>query len=232
MNTLADIAKEASRLLNDSYRDDPEYDFTRWSQVELIHYATDALRVLVALYPKKFGKLTKFELVPGMVQELPSGCSKLLKILGTENQLLNGDANASIAKSIDDRLGNLFAKDCSEAVSFLAEDYKIDSFSIEENADKIFYVKPPVPVTETPVIAVAICAGIPADIDRDYTPEDWMHNLIIEWILYRAYGSEDESSQSKENSDTHLRHFYALLGNYVQADSPKSYVAPGSRDNQ
>lgn len=214
MTTLSQIAQEASKLLNDSDNCDSEYNFTRWSRSELVEYAKDAILMIAMLYPKKFNKPVEITLSPGTVQCLPDSCIKLTKLLGVVDE---SGTISSIVSSGDDRLGSLFSEVCAESVD--PSNYKIESYSYEESADNIFYVQPPVPNGSEPVVVSALCAS-PPDLSKEdskYEPAGWMHNLIIEWILYRAYSSEDESSSSSNNAKMHLEHFYTIMGNYVNA---------------
>lgn len=217
MDTLKDIAVEASRLLNDSYDCDPEYNFTRWSKSELIEYGKDAIRSLFTLVPKKFTSVKKIELVPGKVQYLPEGCTKIVKVLNAGDND-NTQAVSSIANSVNSRLGNLFSDKCSGSAYLLdPSSYTIESFSLDESSDQIFYVEPPVPVSSDPIYANVICYGLP-DIKGNYIVSDWMHNAVIEFILYRAYSSEDESANSSTNAKAHLEHFYTSIGNFLAAE--------------
>jgi hypothetical protein len=207
-----ELAKEATNLLNDSYECDQNYDNTRWSIKELVHYAQDAVIMTWMLYPKKFTTCKTITLKKGKVQKLPEGCVKLTNVLG-----VNGDeaAASSIAATTDDRLSDLFHNECTEPTS--SDDYSVKSWSIEETSDNIFYVTPPVPCDGEVELDV-ICSETPDVRNKDYCPEAWMHNLIIEWILYRAYSSEDESTYSQENSQAHLNHFYTMIGNFQRAE--------------
>lgn len=211
---LCDLAAEVSCLLNDSYDHDPAYNFTRWSKDTLVEYARDAVRNIFMLYPAKFTNCVKIELKEGEVQKLPENCTLLTKVIGVNN---GKDATSSIAFNTDDRLARLFPDVCSGSV---VGDYKVENYSIEETSDNIFYVNPPVPKSKEPIFLEVICSELPADLCRaDYCPEPWMLNLIILWMQYRAYLSEDESTNSVQNANTHLEHFYAMLRSYIQAQN-------------
>lgn len=207
MYTYEDIAIEVSKLLNDSEHCDSQYNFTRWSKSELIHYAKDAVGVIAASVPKKFVSIETVKLQPGSVQELPKDCSKVIKILN-----LADDIGASPVSSANEHLSALFPKTCSGVSS---DSYSIDSVSLEPSSDRIFYVNPPVPVSSKDTEVKVLCSKIPEELnDDDYEIEHWMHSMIIEWVLYRGYSSEDESSTSDQNATTHLQHFYTLIANY------------------
>jgi hypothetical protein len=207
MSTYGKIAEEASRLLNDSTDNcGSEYNFTRWSKRELISYAKDAVAVIASSVPKKFVAIKTVKLQKGFAQELPKNCSKIIKFLG-----LVGDANASLVSPTNINLSSLFREECYSNSS----NYVINSFSVESVSDKVFYVDPPVPASEEGVEAKVLCYHFPDEsLDDDYVIESWMHNIIIEWVLYRGYSSEDESTTSGQNTTVHLQHFYTLISNY------------------
>lgn len=207
MYTYEDIAFEVSKLLNDSEHCDSQYNFTRWSKSELIHYAKDAVSVIATSVPKKFVVVEIVKLQPGSTQELPKDCSKIVKVLN-----LADDIGASPVSSANEHLSALFPKMCSGVSS---DSYKIDSVSLEPSSDRIFYVHPPVPVSEKGTELKVLCFKFPSEsLEDDYEIEPWMHNMIVEWCLYRGYSSEDESSTSDQNATTHLQHFYTLIANY------------------
>lgn len=211
MKTFENIALEVSKLLLDASDCDPSYNFTRWSKNDLIHYAQDAIVMLSTLKPDWFSELKVVELEPGRVQEIKEGCDKIIKIIGVHGSV---DADSPIASTVNDRLSGIFPSSCSESVS--AQDYEIDSYTIEPKAKNIFYVSPPVPA-DGPVLVDIICSGVPEFTD-DYVIPNWMHNLVIEWMMYRAYISEEESSGAEGAAQIHLSHFYSMIGNIRQAD--------------
>jgi hypothetical protein len=230
MTTLYDLAKEASKLLNDSQHCDGEYDFTRWSQAELAAYGNMGMAMLFSLVPKKFTKLVEVTLKPGAIQELPAGCSKVVKVLNTNGAA----ASSSIANGTNDRIANLFKDSCLGAVDSFAE-YVVKNYSLEETSDNIFYVSPPVPMTEAPVKVNVICHSMPDNDPRKTEIAPWAWNAIIEWMLYRAYQSEDESQNSLNQMETHLKNFYVIaqmLGNVDELLTPGSNPVPRTAGNE
>ena len=217
--TLFDLAKEASRLLNDSEHCDGEYDFTRWSQLELANYGSNAIVLAHTIYPEKFTKVVEMELVKGRVQTLPEGCSKIVKVLGTIDDMTG--TVPSTATSSDDRLLNIFpTRECSgPVVSKTSGRYVVKNFSLEETSDNIFYVDPPVPSSEKPYEIQVICSA-PLDPDLKKTQiSAWLWNPIIEFMLYRAYQSEDESQNSSNQMQLHFRNFFSMIQLYKETET-------------
>lgn len=287
---LQKLAAKSSKLLNDSYGCDSEYNFTRWSECDLVEYAKDAISNIYMLYPSKFTTSERYKLQPGSIQKLPENCTLMTKLVGYKkvdalssvNSKSNSsgktdlqddldrdtksDVTSSITSSVDKRLSDLFKPKCAE--SFVdeknslqnkvevtetenfdsdverttsidnentfkeeafaetpstvkepntANNYQIEHYSIEETSDNIFYLFPPVPANIGNVYVDIICSKHPNVDSSRYCPEVWMNNAIVEWILYRAYTSEDESSNSSANASKHLEHFYLIIRNYIEA---------------
>lgn len=210
------LATEVSKLINDSQDCDEAYNFTRWSKSELIHYAADAVTMLFTLLPQKFTDLSSVPLRAGIVQKLPAHCTKVTKVLGIEDSC---GALSSIAPNGDDRLGSLFTNSCASSVASNFK-YGLSGFSLEETSDNLFYVQPPVPSEALPLNVSVICSVAPdiEEMDGDFVAAPWMHNMLIEWMQYRAYGSEDESVNSNQVAKSHLEHFYAQVSNFRKAE--------------
>lgn len=223
MKNLDQIAVEVSKLINDYSTANPEYNFTRWCKSDLIHYAEDAIMMLSMLMPKKFTKVMDIPLSAGNVQIVPDDCTKITKILGVKDKF---GVLSSITSSGDDRLSALFTNVCAAAVD--SSVYKMTGYSSEETSDKVYFVQPPVLASQLPVSVTVICTAAPSDIDKDYTPASWMHNAIVEWMQYRAYSSEDESTSSPQVAATHLEHFYAIIANFKQAETEMTLSSKGT----
>jgi hypothetical protein len=214
--TLYDLAKEASLLLNDSQHCDGEYDFTRWSQAELANYGLNAIILAQTIYPQKFTKVVKVALVQGSIQSLPEGCSKLVKVLGSNNE---AGTVPSTSSSIDDRLAGIFPESgCSGSVTSNQGGYTVKNYSLEESSDTIFYVKPPVPFSEKPIEISVICSASPDTDPRKSHIPAWLWNPIIEFMMYRAYQSEDESQNSMQQMQIHLKNFYSMIEMYMRSE--------------
>lgn len=230
MATLNDIAKDASKLLNDSQHCDSEYDFTRWSQSELARYGQMAMAMLFSLVPKKFTKVIELELEAGSIQTLPDGCTKLIKVLNTNGT----NASSSIAHGASDRISNLFSDGCSGAVNSFSGAYSVKNFSLEESSDNVFYVRPPVPNSQTPIVVNVICHHMNTYDPKTTDIPVWAWNPVIEWMLYRAYQSEDESQNSLNQMETHLKNFYAMVQMLNTVDeflTPNANPVARSADN-
>lgn len=212
MSNFDQLAFEVSKLLLDSNDCGDGPNFVRWSKNDLIHYAKDAIIMISLLKPDWFSELKVMTAQPGRVQTVPEGCDKLLKVIGVHGSV---DADSPIASTVNERLGGIFPSNCTQALT--AKDYKLSGYTIEGASKNIFYVEPPVPADGEVKLDI-ICTSSPDTSDKDYVIPNWMHNLAVEWMMYRAYLSEEESSGAEAAAQLHLQHFYAMIGNISQAD--------------
>lgn len=212
MSNFKDIAFEVSKLLLDSSDCGTGVNFVRWSENDLIHYAKDAIIQISILKPDWFSEVKIMTARPGRVQQAPSGCDKVLKVLGVSGSV---DADSPIASTVNERLSGIFPSKCSQSLN--SKNYKLSGYTIEGLSRTVFYVDPPVPVDGEVKLDI-LCTSVPDTNDKDFNIPSWAHNLIVEWMMYRAYLAEEESSGSEGSSQLHLQHFYAMIGNITQAD--------------
>lgn len=218
MSTYEELVIEASKTLKD-YDGCDGQNFVRWGKEDLLHYAKDALSNLYTLYPKKFTTVQEIELAPGKIQKLPDGLTLLSKVLGAHT---NGDAIASIASPTHTRLADVFSHECGKTnqYSTAAKDYTLNGYELETSADNIFYVSPPVPKTEDPVMVTVLCSKVPST-DFSFTDivPSWAHSLLLEWMLYRAFIVDSESQTDVANAELHHKNFFSLLSGILQSEA-------------
>lgn len=221
MATFDSLASEVSKLLND-YNDcaDTAYNFTRWSKSDLIHYAKDAIITLSLLNPSWFAELKTITLRPGRVQQVPVSCTTLVKVIGVSGSV---DADSPIASTVNGRLGGIFPSGC--AGSTTSKDYKLLDYTMEAKAKNIFYVNPPVPDDGGEVKLDVICSAAPDTDDKDYEVLPWMHNLVVEWMLYRAFISDEENAIAEGRASQHLQYFYTMINNIKAAEQSSAPIA-------
>lgn len=211
MKNLDDIAREVAKLLLDADDCNPDYDFTRWSRNDLKHYAVDGIIMIASLMPDRFSEWKTIALRPGRIQYIPEECETLLKIIGVHGSV---DADSPIASTANERLSGIFPSRCSTPLN--ARDYKLQDYTIETKSKRLFYVSPPVPA-DGEVLLDVICASIPT-VDEDYKVPSWAHNLLVEWMLYRAHLAQEETEGAETTAANHLGYFYSMLNNMTRAD--------------
>ena len=191
-------------LMNDLL---PGYEHTRWPLELMRSVYDDAVSALAMFRPDTSSSVVTMELKPGAMQQAPDGCNTVSKVFG-QIDADTGNVNSQIEKS-DSTVSRWFPPICG------GSDYEIQGYEVDDSVEGVFFVDPPVPKGEKVTVAIA-CVGSckPDASDCRYT------TAIVEFMMYRLYGSEDDSATSQGQMNTHLRNFVTFLGlNYqmVQA---------------
>ena len=205
-----------AKLLNDY---EPGYEHIRWTRQDLLDYLNDAQAQLYVHRPSAFARSEVLALRPGSLQgPLPDGC---------QLQRVVGSGDGSRARKVDDGLLQAFAGfGCKPGSAPMA--YRVSGFSFNPEDATHFFVDPPVPDDGVVHSVTAICQQAPriivtADLDAALPPPPALpadqldtpgvlRNVLIEWMLYRAYSVDMESPQSSTKQALHLQTFNALLG--------------------
>jgi hypothetical protein len=210
------VIVSVARLLNDY---EPGYEHIRWTRLDLLDYLNDAQMQLYVLLPAAFTRSEAFVLRPGSLQgPLPDGC---------QLQRVVSSGDGSRARKVDDGLLQAFAGFGCKPTPVPAA-YRVSGFSFNPEDATHFFVDPPVPEDGVEHTVMVICQQAPrvlALADLDATPPPLpappadqldapsaLRNVLIEWMLYRAYSVDMESPQSSAKQALHLNTFNALLG--------------------
>lgn len=215
--TCDDIVTRVSGLLNDQY---PGNEFVRWSKNAVECAYREARGAVNLIRPDLAVSTVEMDLQPGTLQRVPEGCLQLVDVVG----LL--DENGNITEKASSGSGSLskwFTSECASS----SGDYTLDSFERDKHDNTIFFVQPPVPVGTEKKIMIK-CAGGCGD---DNAVDCRFEAPIIEYMMFRLLGTEDDSSTAAAASATHLRTFAMLLNiNYnmmnVVLEETQNAVAP------
>jgi hypothetical protein len=191
-----------------------DLDYVRWTKDDLAEYLTDAISVTAALKPTLFNSFVPLGLQPGAVQTVPGEYAELVDILfnlhkdGTHGEPINkGSFTAARA------LGR------SSCAPIDGVGYVVRSYTVHPENDTYFIVDPPVPPNEPYPCVWALVQLAPNVIltERDAvvmantTPELY-RSVLLEWMLYRAFARDTESSDSFNRSQAHYKAFSQFLG--------------------
>lgn len=219
--TAGDLVARAASVLNDAA-------YERWTQVVLLDYATEALRTAYALRPDGFIERRVIQLVPGTAQKAPQEVAQVLTIDMNVVRLPNGDYVEQQAVVSQDpvslRLAATvtFPAGCFNTPNTACSEYSVRAAQVSSGDARAFFVFPAVPfgcnpeVTAT-VIAVPTLAPLESETCLQVKSE--AEAAIVEWVLYRAFGTDTESAFSAEAAQRHLRNFYTLLDGGLRAAS-------------
>lgn len=193
----ADVVKYVSTLLNDQY---PGNAYVRWPKKLVEKALSEALGVVALFRPDLAVTTVEVELQPGAIQHAPEGCSKVAGVLG----ILDPDTGVvmDMAEEADHELSKWFPAICSGGGS----EYRLGSYSMNGNDSSIFIVNPPVEPGQK-ATALIQCVGGCADgsVDCQYL------SPVVEFMLYRLYSTEDDSTTSAANARMHLTAFSNML---------------------
>lgn len=215
MVKVEELIQDVSRYLSD-YDEDVQY--VHWTEDDLLSYAQLAVGVLANLDKKHFTKTIDVELVEGSAQPLPDTCAEFNRVQGQKE----GGVITRIARRI--KLGffpELNRKPCY-ACRGQKGDYKLKSYSFDEEDSSTIYVDPPVASGQTGTISIT-CYSSPTvdsasdvlDIGQDMKP------VLFELMLYYAWGVDIEDESTRERSNIHWQNAMTLLKLHIPYKTPR-----------
>ena len=206
------LASELFRAAGDELNDlQPGEEHVRWTLVDLADYLTGAVAQMAALKPTLFTSFVPLRLSPGAVQSVPGAYTELIDVL------YNLDANGVQTERVV--LGDFSAARAFNRPACGSEPYLVRTVSIHPDNDTYYYVDPPVPnVPPYPAVwalvrlaPTVIIAPTDAVVMANTTPETY-REALLDWMLYRAFGRDTESTESFQKSQAHYKAFYQFLG--------------------
>lgn len=202
MAQAIDIVEEvASELADTSY--------ITWSKSELTGYLNDAQRQIALVRPDASSAVENITLVAGTKQSIPSDARRLLDI--TRNMGSDGSTPGKPIRATEAETLNLFRPTWhSEAGRTV-----IKNFVYDERTPDTFYVYPPAHAATTVIIEAKLAKNPTdiSDVDNDaISLNDVYISPIRDWMLYRAYSKEVDSTDSRSLAVQHLNSFYQALG--------------------
>lgn len=187
--------------------------FVRWTEAELADYLTGAVAQVAALKPTLFTSFVPLPLAPGTVQTVPAEYAELVDVThnlnadGTQGEPIN-PGSFSVARALG-------RSSCAPAYG---DGYVVRSYTVHPDNDTVFYVDPPVPGGGTRAVWALvrlaprkITVGTDAVIMANTTPELY-REALKDWMLYRAFSKETESSDSFEKAQAHYKAFMQFIG--------------------
>lgn len=189
------------------------YEHTRWPLDVMRQVYDEAIAAVAMFRPDAASSVVTMELKPGAMQRAPASCQSVAKVYGQIDPE-TGNVDTRLEKS-NSTISKWFPPACGTNAG-----YSIQGYEVDESVEGVFFVDPPVPKGEKVTVALACVGGCESDAtDCRYTP------AVVEYMMYRLYGSEDDSATSQGQMNTHLRNFATFLGvNYqmVQAAMGKN----------
>lgn len=193
---------------------EPGNEHVRWTVEELAEYLTGAIALVAALKPTLFTSFVSYQLAPGAVQSVPTTYTHVVDILFNLNA--DGTAGEYITKGSFTSARALGRPSCALTRN---GDYVVRSATIHPENDTLLIVDPPAPyMSPMPSIQLLVLLApsvitLPTDevIMANTTPETYQEALK-DWMLYRAFSKDSESSDSFQRGQAHFKAFYQFIG--------------------
>lgn len=219
MTTLRQVAEEISRYLVDQEED---YEFTHWTEVDILDYCRDAARIVAMNLKASFTTNKVMDLKPGSLQTLPAGCSEFVSVVGNVDKY--GVLIDTVGRTSFRAQQTLHRPLCVR--SDAGPGYRVSSWQFDVSNLSAFYLQPPVPAGIKARIMIA-CYGIPTirSLDDELPIPDSLIPILKEFILYYAYGRDTESVPARQYADMHWKNGVTLLSGEKQAMAVQLSVA-------
>lgn len=221
--TAENILKDASTTLLDP-------KFVRWPLAELLGYLNDALRDIVTIKPNANTKAVTLTLASGTLQALPAGYTTLSRVtrnLTIAHDAVGGPAGGSVIRPLKDRAildallpewqsnDTLFAKVVKHVIYDLANPR---IFYVAPGNDGTGMVEAIVGVHVTPVPTPNDPTAL-ANFGATVALPDEYRNLILDFVLYRAFSKDAGIPVSEARAAKHLESYRGSLAAMAQGEA-------------
>jgi hypothetical protein len=179
----------------------------RWPVAnELLGWLNDGQREVVILKPNSHVKNIAVRLAAGTKQSLPSDGVQLIDVvrnMGTDGNTPGRAVRIVMREILDAQVPNWHS-------ATAAADAKHYVYSLLD--PKNFYVYPPQPAANQGYVEMVYGAA-PADatLNGPITLDDIYQNVLVDYILYRAYSKDTEYAADQNRAATHQNAYIAAL---------------------
>lgn len=215
------LIDEVNRYLLD---DDPDYEYTHWSEQDLLDYFRLAINIVASTQKDKFIGQKTVSLVTGAVQEIPKYCHDVPSVLGQiDSQGKVVGYPRHVVAHNRHLVGRLGCPDCRGEISGT---YVVDSWTLDPSNPNVIYVDPPVP--EGVDAQLRLSCYVPPridDVDSEVDLGDHLHTVIFHFMLSYAYNRDTESVPFRDRGTTHWNMAVQLLGGDAASQLSNRYTA-------
>lgn len=209
---------KCQRLIDDARQELNDPREARWSNDDLLAYLNDALLALIQVRPDASMTTASLLLVQGTEQSLPAGALRLVKV----SRNLGADGTTP-GRAV--QVGDRQAIDAIDPNWHQTSGATVLEYFYDPIVPRRFAVYPAVPASPK-VYVEATYSALPAVVDEpeaaDLPVDDSYAPALREWMLYRAWGGDDESSPNYAQARDRRGSFYEALGMKAQSDSAAS----------
>lgn len=191
---------------------------TRWPLSELLGWFNMAQLAVVNHRPDALSKNIAFSCVLGTLQTLPAEALRLLDV--TRNESGNKKPIRLISREILDDQNPDWHSEASPKT-------QVDHFIYDDRNPKNFYLFP-CPAANTSIRVVYSVAPVEIAIanyatdTQTITLDDVYANVLMDFVLYRAYSKDATYAGNAERAMMHYQSFNTALGVKTQADQVMS----------
>lgn len=178
----------------------------RWPDSELLDWLNDGQREIVLYKPNAFIKNLAVRMAVGTKQSLPADGVQLIDVvrnMGTNGTTPGRAVRITMREVLDSQLPDWH----SETPSSVVKHYV---YSLLD--PKNFYVYPPQPAAGQGYLEIVYGAS-PTDttLAGTITLDDIYQNVLVDYILYRAYSKDTEYAADQNRAATHQNAYIAAL---------------------
>ena len=200
----------------------------RWPLPELCGWLNDGLREIAALKPSAFAATQDLVLVEGVKQSLPAGVGRLLRPISNA-PFAGADRYPRTPVTVTDQA--LLDAVTPDWHADRRKAQQVRHVMFDEASPRTFYVYPPndgtgrLRAVVSVIPAQVVASGSPTAIDSygaEVPIEDTYANLLLDYILYRAFSKDAQFASSIQRAAAHFQQFTNGMGVQVGAEANMS----------
>ena len=196
------IIDKASMMLADASQ-------TYWQKSELLGWLNDGQLEVATIVPNSNTSTVSKILIAGVKQTVPIDSIRIIEFV--KNMGLTGSVPGQAIRQVERKIMDRYTPNW---VTDTAANVVIHAMYDAEDNNGVFYVWPPQPAT--PSYIEIIYSQIPvtiADINvgTKITIADYYQNVLLNYVLYRAFARDSEGSGQFEKSQGHYKMFADAL---------------------
>lgn len=207
---------QASVLINQCAEAVGDLDMDDWTSDQWIAALNAAIDAVISVKSDAYIKRDNIPLVEGTEQTLPADGLRLMDI--SHNMGGGTSPGNVITRAQRDALDRY-----DPAWHSAATASAIDQFVVDDRDPTKFWVTPPAQAVPTLYVSALYSAkptAIAADTDTIPLNANY-HAALREWMLYLAFGRDDDSTPNFSKSQQHKATFFELLG--AKSNAEKAY---------
>lgn len=185
----------------------------RWAASELLGWFNDGQREIVIARPDAYVQTVSHPLVAGTRQTIPSAGHQLVKV--TRNMGANGTTPGRAVRMVPEEMLNASTPDWHAATPAAVTLH----YTFDIRQPRNFYVFPPAIAANTVELVYSASPPPLAAATDVQLIDDVYANVLLDYVLYRAYSKDAESTANAARATTHRQMFESALGVKTKTDA-------------